>query len=184
MNKQISIAVFFAIIYCGCTTSKTSIWQPEKSKDAIQIAIEDFTTKCKLYKEDSIFRIKVWNSGQYRDFVIVSILGLRRKIILEPEDTIGSKGKSETRFYESDAKLFLWRDNNYPITREALKAFQRHNLIETDSAKIKYPEYSRDDSQKAAIYFFCRDNVAIYKRVITSRGVGYFMPPVLRCSRN
>ena len=185
MNKHISIAIFFAIIYYSCSISKTPIRRPEKNKDAIQLAIDDFTTKCKLYKEDSIFRIKVWNLGQYnqyKDFVVVSILGLRKKIILEPEDTIGSKGKSETRVYEKDAELFRWRDDNYPISQAVLKTFQRHNLIEMDSSRIKYPEYPRDDSQEAAIYFFCKDNLAIYKRVVTAKGVGYFKPPALKCS--
>ncbi|PSL25866.1 hypothetical protein [Chitinophaga ginsengisoli] len=184
MKNHILFTVFFAIACYSCSTSKTTVQQGDPPKDAIQIAIEDFAEKCKLYQEDSIFRIKVWNYNQHKDFLIVSILGLRRKIILEPEDTIGSMGKSENRFYERDGKLFLWRDNNYPINREALGAFQRYNLIEMDSLKMKYPEYSRDDSQKAAVYFFCKNNLAIYKRVITNRGVGYFNPPILKCSEN
>jgi hypothetical protein len=185
MNKHILTAVFFAWAYSSCSTPKASIQRSEKPKDAIQIAIEDFTTKCRLYKEDSVFDVKLWNlagNDRFKDFVIVSIMGLRRKIVLEPEDTIGGKGKSETRLYERDGKIFIWRDESFPLTQKALDVFQRHNLIETDSIKIKYLEYPRDDSQKGAVYFFCKGNLAIYKRVVTNKGVGYFTPPVLKCS--
>jgi len=42
------------ITFCSCSTPEKSIQQPEK-RGANQIAIEDFSEKCKLYEEDSIF---------------------------------------------------------------------------------------------------------------------------------
>jgi len=187
MNKHIFFAIFFAIAYCSCSTSKTAMQQGEKPKNVIQIAIEDFSTRCRLAKEDSIFGVTLWNlpkDGRFKDFVVVSIMRYNEKVILGPEAIIGSTGKVESRIYEKDGKLFLWRDDNYPLTQETLETFRKHNLIETDSIKMKYPDYPRDDSQKGADYFFCKDNLAVYKRVITNRGMGFYEPPVLKCGAN
>ena len=187
MKNHILFAVFLAIAYCSCSTPKIVMQQVEIPKDAIQIAIEDFSTKCRLYKEDSIFGATIWNlpkEGRFKDFVVVSIMRYNEKVILGPEATIGSMGKAESRIYERDGKLFLWRDDNCPLTRETMEIFRKHNLIETNTIKMKYPDYPRDDSQKGADYFFCKDNLAVYKRINTNKGMGYYEPPVLKCGRD
>lgn len=41
---------------------------------------------------------------------------------------VGTKGKSLSRFMQKEGKLFFYWNNEYPLTKEALKMFEKFNL--------------------------------------------------------
>ena len=43
------------------------------------------------------------------------------------------------------------------------------------------PDFIINDAAKAAHYYFCRDNISNYKRVVTHVATGYYKPPKLKC---
>ncbi len=89
-----------------------------------------------------------------------------------------TKGKLPSRYVIEDGKLFYWWDDQYPVTEEMLAILWKYNLLQKD---LIIPEFSTDDSQKGADYYFCKNNLSKYKRVITSKGIGYYKPPKLKC---
>ena len=43
------------------------------------------------------------------------------------------------------------------------------------------PDNPINDAAKAADYYFCRNDVSNYKRVVTHVATGYYEPPKLKC---
>lgn len=105
------------------------------------------------------------------------------KFLYTAKTTVGSKGSSlPTRYIEKDGKLFYWWDDDYPLTEEMLTILWKYNLICDDTVGlIGIPDFSTDDSQKAAHYYFCKNDLSKYKRIITNIATGYYKPPKLKC---
>jgi len=183
MSKNISFVLFLSLFSVGCSSSRKSLSQPLKG-NPIQIAIGEFSEKCKLYKQSSTFYVKLLNPKEYSDMVVVSIVKSGTKMLLKPDATIGSKGKLPFRYYEKDGKLFFWKDEDYVLTEDALAVYRRYNVVQEDSDnKIGIPDPLTNDKQKGATYFFCKNNPAIYKRIVSSIAVGEYDPPVLKCQK-
>ena len=73
-------------------------------------------------------------------------------------------------------------------TGENMQAVAIHNAILDFSKSCKL--YKNDsvfsvnfnDSDKGADYYFCKNNLSKYKRVVTNIGLGYYKPPKLKCN--
>ena len=76
-------------------------------------------------------------------------------------------------------KLFYWWDNDYPVTEEIIAVLWKYNLLQKD---LLIPEFSTNDSKKGADYYFCKNDLSNYKRVITNKGMGYYKVPSLKCN--
>ena len=94
---------------------------------------------------------------------------------------IGSKGKLPSRYVIVKGKLFFWQDDNYPLTEETLSVFKRYNILTEVMERGMLPDFIINDAAKAAHYYFCRDNISNYKRVVTHVATGYYKPPKLKC---
>ncbi len=186
-----------------CVLLKTGFAQTERGTVAIQKAIADFSKKCKLYKQDSVFSVR------YRDTVFkilsqqinkytsksvrgpafdgiaaVTILGRRYRFLMTKNDKIGSKSKLPSRVMEQQGKLFYWYDEDYPLTENALALLKKYNrLVDDQGGRIIWLDNVTDDAKKGADYYFCRGDFSKYKKVITSAAMGYYEPPKIRCSR-
>ena len=151
--------------------------------------------------KDSVF---LWNrnyeTGEwyidkfYEDIVFVGIsvhricaeceeygLKFNDRFLYTAETTIGSKGTLPSRHIEKDGKLFYWWDNDYPLTKEMLTILWKYDLLFDDTKGLLggFPQFSIDDSQKVAHYYFCKNDLSKYKRVVTNKG--YYKPPKLKC---
>ena len=195
------------LLLSSCATPKFNFVSDmsDIESSAIHNAIELFTkTKPKIYNKDSVFHItytdsvyrlafralqpnkeRVWVLGTYyEELSAVSISGNSHfQYFLTPDIKVGSKGKRipiPTRFIVIDGKLFHWYDDNYPITEELLTVFHKYNLFLEDTGAI-FPDNPVDDSKKGISYFFCKKNLAIYKKVISSSALGYFDIPKIKC---
>lgn len=184
------------------TSFKKELSQTGDRNDAIQNAIMDFTNNRSLYKKDSVFFISFfdtlhkmvlekiddrnyrWIKGEiYEEIVAVSIAASYNQFLLTADTKVGSKGKLPTRYIEKNGKLFFWWDNEYPLTEKTLAVFSKYNLLQDDEGGIiKFPDFIIDDAQKGADYYFCKNNLTKYKKVITNIGIGYYDIPNLKCS--
>lgn len=174
---------------------------------AICNAIEIFTkTKPKIYREDSVFYItftdtifslvfkevsqpnkhKVtheWMRDTYYEGLgAVNISGSSDfRYFFTPDIQVGLKAKIiPNRFIEKNGKLFLWDDDDYPITEELLAKLHQYNLFLEDTGAV-FPDNPVDDSKMGFDYLFCKNDFSKYKIIITNRALGYYNIPKIRC---
>ena len=174
-------AVVF-VLFVNCRSQKELMTEATDQDDAIQIAISDFSKMRRLYKKDSVFSVGMSVLTGKHKLLVVRVGKNNHKLLVTAETKIGVKGKLPSRFIEKENKLFFWFDDDYPLTAEAMAVFQRYNLLQDDeNGLVTFPDSVLDDAEKAAHYYFCKDNLAMYKRVVTNIGVGYYDPPKLEC---
>jgi hypothetical protein len=179
---------------------KMTIQTDDKNK-VIEFAIQNFSKNCRLYKTDTVFSVCFidtlhrlvlkklddrnykWVRGEiYEGIVAVCIVGTYNSFLLTKDTKIGSKGTLPSRFIEKDKKLFYWWDDDYPLTEKTLEIFHKYNLLQDDEGGIiKIPDFITDDSKKGVDYYFCKNDLTKYKKVITNKGIGYYKPPKLNC---
>jgi hypothetical protein len=80
---------------------------------------------------------------------------------------------------KKDGKIFYWHDDNVTLTKKTVDILSEFGLIDYS---IENLNYSNDDSQKAMHYYFCKDDLSRYKRVIANKALGYYAPPNLNCA--
>jgi hypothetical protein len=208
-NKAINIInnTCYCFFFIGCKPSHiTLISSSEDMKDAvIRNSILDFSNSCKLYKKNSIFSVSFVDSvyslafdseafrwykdKYYDDLVCVRIIAHRidtvcegccNKFLYTAQTTIGSKGKLPSHYIEKDGKLFFWPDDYFPLSEKMIAILWKYNLLCDDTAGlIGIPEFTIDDKQKGADYYYSKYNLSKYKRVVTNIGYGYYKPPKL-----
>ena len=185
---------FVVMILFGCSPSRnTMIKSGDNFKDiAIYNAILDFS-KTSLYRKDSVFSVSVTDSlftyalGQnddghfigirdkyFDEIIVVSILGHPDYQFYYSEERKGIP----TRFIIKDDKLFYWRDNSKSISDELIAIFWKYNLLQDE---YLIPDYSLNHSKKGVDYFFCKNDLTTYIRVISKIPAGYYEPPNLKC---
>lgn len=176
------------MIFEGCTSVKNTFAKSGNYQDdAIQIAILDFSKTRKLFKKDAVFSVELVGLSKNDNVMIVRIGKNNRKLLLTKDTKIGSTGKLPARYFEKEGKLFFWWDDSYPLTKEAFAIYKKYNLLQDDeNGRIAIADFIIDDAQKGVHYYFCKNDVSfykrvIYKRVITNRGVGYYTPPDIKC---
>ncbi|MEA4968039.1 MAG: hypothetical protein VB048_07995 [Bacteroidaceae bacterium] len=196
----ISLSVFLFLSGCSSVKKPTTLIGTNLKEIAINIAIQDFSTNCNLFKKDSVFRVSFEDSVFYKGaFVRVDEKKYKdgrthqfeRGDLYEGIVSVGIT-KSDYQYYYSeekkdrlptrhviiDGKLFYWWDQNYSITEEMIAVLWKYNRLQKD---LIISNFSTDDSQNGADYYFCKNNLSKYKRVITNIGFGYYNPPKLKC---
>jgi len=202
-------ATFVIVSFVGCASFKNNLKKNgENIRDvAFHNAILDFSNSCRLYKNDLIFSVSFedsvfclafdrkafrWNRDKYYENMILVGISAHRisvsceeccdKFLYTAKTTVGSKGKLPSRYVEKDDRLFYWWDDDYPLTEEMLAILWKYNLLCDDTdGLIGLPTYTIDDRQKGADYYFCKNDLSKFKRVVTNIGRGYYKPPNLKC---
>lgn len=115
-------------------------------------------------------------------------------ISISIKDSLGKVPVSRfpNRYIIEDDKLFLWRDNITPLSKELLNVIQEYGVLDsTDLKKVLglLPadfEDERliilDDKLKGVDYYVCRSNINKFKKVKTIIAYGYCQPPRLKCN--
>lgn len=203
MKAQKIIYLFSLLLILGCSSLKNAVMtKGENSQEvAIHNAILDFSTNCNLFKKDSVFSVSFrdsvfnegtfvrvdektykdgrtheWKRGALYDGIVSVEISASGYQYYYSEET---KAKLPSRYIIKDGKLLYWWDNNYPVTEEMIAVLWKYNCLQTD---LIIPEHSIDDSRKGANYYFCKNNLSKYKRLITNIGMGYYKPPKLKCN--
>jgi len=105
------------------------------------------------------------------------------RFLYTAETTVGSKGKLPSRHIIKDGKLFFWWDDDYPLTEEMFAILWKYDLLFDDTeGLVGFPQFSTG-KQKGATYYFCRNDLSKYKRVVTNVGLGYYKPCARRSVR-
>ncbi len=183
MGKDIFIRVTILLAIVSCSTPKRALTQSSSENDPIKNAIIDFSNTGKLYKKDSVFSVEMLGLSNDKNVIAVRIGKNNRKLLLTKDAKVGSKGKLPSRYIEKDGKLFFWWDDDYILTAKALSIFNKYDLLQDDKdGAIKIPDSFVDDSQKAVHYYFCKEDLSTYKKIITNKGIGYYDAPHLNCN--
>lgn len=187
------VCLLALLLMISCSSLKESMMKTGESLQEIAIhnAIGDFSTRCSLFKKDSVFHVSFkdtiysavlkqidenyfWTKGSfYAGIVAVSIM--------ESDYQFYYSVKTDplpTRYIIKDGKLFYWWDKDYPVTEEIIAILRRYDRLQNE---IIIPDSNLDDSQKGATYFFCRNDLSIYKRIITNKAIGGYKVPTLKC---
>jgi hypothetical protein len=174
------VSMPFFILWNACSPFKDNLIQSGDKNDAIKNAILDFSNTSRLYKKSTVFYVQVINLNKDKLGISISKSGV--KILLTAKTKVGSKGYAPSQYIEKKGKLFFWRDDNYPLSEDALNIFTKYKITQSDEGGlIVFPDHEIDDSQKGVHYYFCRNNLLNYKKVTTNIGMGYYDPPRLNC---
>jgi len=206
----LTIVEISVIAFISCSTSKiTLIKNGENIGDIAKFnAISDFSNTCKLFNnysmfliwfEDSVFHLtynkelQQWNRDEYYQNIVSVHISPHiickhceehcDKFLYTKETKVGSKGKLPSRFFEKGNKLFFWWDDEYPLTEQMIAILRKYNLLYDDTeGLIGIPEFTIDEQIKGGDYYFCKNDLTKYKRVVTNIGFGYYKPPKLNCN--
>lgn len=180
---------YFIILSClvcaflgSCSTWRQTLVSQGTITDAVENAIEDFVrTSKKLLKEDKAFSIH--SDTLKGDIVLVSILGAGDRVRLANENTKpGTQdGYFPTDYKVVDGKLFYWYDPEKVITTQLLKVLKEYEHIYYQKYEYDFPEYSFDDAKKAAMYYFCMNDLRYYKKHVSSRSLPENKLPKMKC---
>ena len=184
MKVAYRLLIITIVIIESCSSFKPQLKSNGDKETIINNAIIDFSKTKKLYKRDTVFSVKVLELTNNNDILVVRIIKNNTKVLITDDITVGSKGgKVPTRYIEKEGKLFFWWDDDYALTEEALKVFSKYNLLQdNEGGWVKFPDFTIDDAQKAAHYYFCKENLTKYKKVVTNKGIGYYDPPKVNCN--
>ena len=198
--KSSVILLLLWLLLTDCYSQEKYIPQSTNFAEfAIYEAITDFADNCRLFKQDSVFNVHVEDTSRYvtlqrhqgilkwvcdsvyTNILVIEILGKRDKIGYYPNAVVGSKGKLPSKYVIVKGKLFYWRDRDYPLTEEMLSVLKKYKVLTDMIYDGMLPEYSINDAQKGASYYFCRNDLSKYKRVVTNIATEYYSPPKLKC---
>lgn len=201
-NYLLVFGLYLLIISCSAPlkTTNTTVGIYDQAR---QIAIEDFS-KTRLFRADTVFYVTLYDTlhridskridehhykavigKAYPDIVAVDIFGGAMKYVIDTTVSLDKQSKAiPTRVTEKNGKLFIWRSNGYPLTDSAIKILTKYHLIIRGNKGdlYKFLDSVTDDAKKSGQYYFCRNNLSIYKRVITNIAIGNYDPPDVSCN--
>ncbi|MDV7698613.1 hypothetical protein N6B72_16925 [Chryseobacterium soli] len=155
--------IFNLMLFC----QSCSVWQKEQVQTgnyetAIKNAVIDFSHSS-LASKDKVFSLTY---KQYDKGVIgISILGDVNKVYLINGTP---QGRVKDQYIEYDNKLFCWYDDKKEKDSNIIKKLTQYKVIDNVEVLTEDMEYIRDDTKKGVNYYFCKDNLLIYKKEETS----------------
>lgn len=177
MNKKLIILFTFSISFINCSTVRSQLKSDGNQDVAIQNAIIDFE-KTRLYKDGIVFKVNKKNLDENLIFVEI-IEGEENKYLYSMSKPI-TDNILPSRYFEKNGKLFIWWDDQYKINQEMFDVLKKYNMLKDDEGGwISILDPISDDNKKGAEYFFCKNDLTIYKRFITN--VGRTPTPNLKC---
>ncbi len=187
MKKRILLFFLITILTAGCNTSRSNCcypWSTELISDgnyetAINNAVIDFSNTSKLVKEDSAFWVRTTVLNQEKWGVEMSGINLPFINILDNNE-VNFSSTLPTRFIIYNERLFFWYDSSYSISTEMISKLNEYHLIDT-VATLSEAVWGVEDAEKAATYFFCKNDLLSFKKIETNLSIGYYEPPRLRC---
>ena len=130
--------LFFFLIFSCKSYNKDKINYDGKNQ-VVEYAILDFVNTNKLAKNDSTFKVKIYdplykkvlnkksnntsiweNEKPYEDYIVVNIFGTNYKF---RNDEIPSK------YYEINNKIFTWNDENKSANKKTIEILKKYKLI-------------------------------------------------------
>lgn len=194
MRKSLTILILAALC---CSAAPQPISDKKANYNtAFEIAIADFL-ECGLCEKYNAFYVSISDRNEYEhykisaDILTINIFPTETKNRIMPfyyitqADTVGSN-RLPTKHIIKNGKFFYWHDSEYGLTEEMIKLFMNYNIADSlENSEVDHilgQEWQGiDERAKGADYYFCKDNLNNFKRVITNIGIGGYKPPKLKC---
>lgn len=176
--KHYSILAFVLMLSnFSCSSYKGQLISKGNSEDAIQNAIIDFSSTS-LFKKGKVFNLYYKSLNDNHHYIMI-IESFENKYLYSKGKKI-EENKLPSRCLEYENKLFIWWDDNYIINAENFNKLDKYHMLKDDDGGwLMFTDQIIDDKKKGVNYFICKNNLKIYKRVITSKGV--ITTPKIKC---
>lgn len=188
------IFVVLLLLLLGCQSFRSSLYKGNKGIEYARInAIVDFVNTYKtpqsyLKERDgnpfNVFVI-VRRKDLEQDTYVINILPETQKISLFTSDSIGIVPSSPfpTKYLIKNKKLFLWKDENIPLTKNVLSVMDKFNILDSTNLNKGYNTItiSSEDGLEGVDYYICENNIKHYKKIKTNIATGYYSLPKLNC---
>ena len=184
------------ILLCSACFLQAQSVQSEKNikEIAIQNAIDDFS-KHKLFKKDSVFLVSFLDSvytytsitdtantnkyvhatksvkDKYYDNIVVVVIFPRYDQFYYTDGY-----RLIFQYSIKNGKLFYWDDYSVETKKDVVAVFKKYNLLHNDYERLL--DFT-NGHPKVIHYYFCKNNLSKFKRIITRRAIG--TPPKIRC---
>lgn len=170
-------------LYCSAIEKEVSVCNLHD--EAIKIAVNDFLENCSLQKTDSVFAVNIYIDND--DILGLSISAVHEnKIYPSSKDKIGKQTNIfPSHYIEQNNKLIYWGDSTHILSEEIVRVLAKYNRIDSTfvNEEKAYPEFVINEKIKGAHYYFCKNDLSQFKRVITNKAMGWYDVPKLKCSR-
>lgn len=134
--------------------------------EAIEKAINDFS-KTKAYKKNRVFGISYKEICE--SILVISILEREENKFLYSITKTIEENTLPSSYFEKDNKLFIWWDDNKKVNQEMFDILKKYNMLKEDEGGwITFLDYAMDDKKKATTYYFCKNDLKEFKRIITN----------------
>lgn len=175
MNRYYLICI---LLLCSCATLKKNM--VINGNDAIKNAISDFIhTESRLLKSDNTFLVSTDTIGSS---IVVTIMGDPNAILLiTEEDGSYSYRAFPTMLVETNGKLFFGYDKTKNVTDTIVNTLYRYNFVDTMIVNTHIPDRIINDAKKGVIYYFCENDLSIYKKIDANTLTKYYKPPQIKC---
>lgn len=180
------IYIIIFIILGSCSSVKKNMTIKGNLNDAIENAILDLLHS-NTFKKEQVFVI--YTESINSDVYGISFMEADNKLLPNSNNKIGTNHPYfPTRYIVKNNKLFYWYDSNNFITKDLIDTLAKYNQIDSLNVEkfVGIPKTSAliNDSKKGIDYYFCKNNLVKYKKIITNKAIGYYKPPTLKCSKN
>jgi len=200
--RNIILTILLITILYNCTSYKRTFYEGNGDIEQARMnVISDFAhtyktpnsyIKERKGKPFTIFRM--FDNEITEKFYVFGISPYNNNYIsISIKDSLGKVPVSHfpNRYIIKENKLFLWRDNITPLSKEILNVIQEYGVLDsTDVKKVLglLPDdfederlITIDDKLKGVNYYVCKSNINKYKKVKTNIAFGYYKPPKLKC---
>jgi hypothetical protein len=173
---------------------KTFFIQTENVEDYIGVSIMGDPNKVSLIAEfvDSIKNNMVAIIGEAKSILVIDTINNDTVLCITGNDThsnlwINNNKVSysyrafPTGLIERNEKLFFWYDETKSVTDTIISTLYKHNFVDTMIVNVYIPDRIINDAKKGANYYFCKNDLTKYKKIVTSRAIGHYKPPKLKC---
>lgn len=163
------ILVFFSLAFLN-NSCKSSHKTREFGNlhDAIIRSIDDFKSqRGTLFKSDSVFFII---NEEDTDYFRITIIGDDEDKYLYSPAKNPQENRIPNNYLEFNNKLFIWYDSNREITKQTIEIYKKFDLlIDDEEGSIKFLDNDiLDDKKKGTTYFFCKNDLSKFKKIISS----------------
>ena len=175
--KLQKLALLACFVFFNCNLVKSQSINTTLFDEAIKNAINDFS-KTKAYKKDRVFGITY---KEIRESILfISILEREENKYLYSITKPIEENILPSRYFEKDNKLFIWWDGNKKLSQEMFNVLKKYNMLKDDEGGwITFLDYAMDDKKKATTYYFCKNDLKEFKRIITN--ISDINLPKLKC---
>lgn len=174
--------MIFLFSLCACATLKKEIITKGNANEAINNAVSDFIhTERSIQKKDNAFWVY---ADTVKNNIVVTIIGDSNKVLLIKEDGNYSYRDFPTILIESDEKIFLGYEKEGETTDTIINTLYRYNFVDTMIVNTYIPDRMIDESKKGVIYFFCKNDLSVYKKIHTNTIAKHHKHPQLKCIKS